>query len=217
MRLGRGSPQGRPDRARHRQPAWWHRQGRARRRVRIRPRSRRGPSGRRRHRGCGRPRRTCRGWLRRLRRRHRDPGHHGSRRQGGPRARSAQAHAEPQDRHRHQRHRPDRRRVQGRQGGVPHRQGRQHPRADRQGQLRAEGAARELPRRASTRCSGPSRRRQRASTSSRSPCLRRWVPACASTPTASRSPRKSSPRKRRTAGCATVCHGERGNGGGLGR
>ena len=45
--------------------------------------------------------------------------------------------AEPEDRHRHPGRRPRRRRVQGRQGRVPHRPLRQRARHHRQGQLRA--------------------------------------------------------------------------------
>ena len=59
--------------------------------------------------------------LPRLRRRDRDARPDGPGRQARPRARPARAHAEPEDRHGHQRRRQDRRRVQGRQGRVPHR------------------------------------------------------------------------------------------------
>ena len=73
--------------------------------------------------------------LPRLRRRDRDARPDGPGRQARPRARSARPDAEPEDRHRHHRRRQDRRRVQGRQGRVPHRPLRQRARADRQGEL----------------------------------------------------------------------------------
>ena len=56
--------------------------------------------------------------------------------QARPHARTARAHAQPEDGHRHQRRRQDRRGVQGGQGRVPHRPPRQRARADRQGELR---------------------------------------------------------------------------------
>ena len=71
----------------------------------------------------------------RLRRRHRHARPHAARRPARPHARPPGSDAEPEDRHRHRRGRQGRRRVQGRQGRVPHRSVRQHPRADRQGEL----------------------------------------------------------------------------------
>ena len=65
----------------------------------------------------------------RLRRRHRHARPDGPGRQARPRARPPRPHAEPQDRHGHHRRGQGRRRVQGRQGRVPHRPLRQRPRA----------------------------------------------------------------------------------------
>ena len=69
---------------------------------------------------------------------------------------------------------------QGRQGGVPRRQDRHHPRAGRQDVVR--DATRWWPTRtrSSTASSRRSRRRPRASTSRASRCRRRWVRASAS-------------------------------------
>ena len=92
--------------------------------------------------------------------------------------------AQPEDRHRHPGRRPRRRRVQGRQGRVPHRPLRQRARAARQGQLRADRAGGATSAPCSTSCSGPSRHPPRAATSRRSRCRRRWAPASRSTPTA---------------------------------
>ena len=100
-----------------------------------------------------------------------------------PGARPARADAEPEDRHRHQRRRPCGHRVQGRQGRVPHRPLRQHPRAARQGELRAAPRWRPTSGPCSTSCSGPSRRRPRGATCARSRSRRRWAPACTSTST----------------------------------
>ena len=161
----RRPPQGRPDDPRHRVAAARHRQERARA-----PCSPQGDAAREargggcRRRRLRRPHRADRGRLPRLRRRHRHPRPHGPGRQARPHPRAARPDAEPEDRHRHQRGRQDRRRVQGGQGRVPHRPLRQRARADRQGELRRHGAARELPRPCSTSCCGPSPRRPRAGT-----------------------------------------------------
>ena len=113
-----------------------HRQGRPRRGVRPGRRRHRGPRRRRRLRGRRRPRRRGRGRHARLRRRHRHPRPHAPGRQARPGARPPRPDAEPQDRHGHHRRGQGRRRLQGRQGRVPHRPLRQRARADRQGQLR---------------------------------------------------------------------------------
>ena len=99
--------------------------------------------------------------------------------------------AQPEDRHGHHRRRQGRRRVQGRQGRVPHRPLRQRARAARQGQLRARRAGGATSAPCSTSCSGRSRHRPRAATCARSPCRPRWAPASTSTPVV--SARKSEP------------------------
>ena len=158
-------------------------QGRPGRRVRRRRRRRRGPG-----RGCRlrrrrRPRRRGRGRHARLRRRHRHARPHAAGRPARPHPRPAWPDAEPQDRHRHHRRRQGRRRVQGRQGRVPHRPLRQRPRA--RSARPASSPTRWSPTSApcSTSSSGPSRPRPRAATSRASRSLRPWAPASTSTPT----------------------------------
>ena len=111
----------------------------------VRRRSQRGPRGRCRPRRRRRPRRPGRGGQVRLRRGHRHARHDAARRSARPRARPAWSDAQPEDRHRHQRRRPGRVGVQGWQGRVPHRPLRQHPRAARQGELRAGCTRGQLP------------------------------------------------------------------------
>ena len=65
------------------------------------------------------------------------PRPHADRRPPGPGARPPGPDAQPQVGHRHPRRGQGRRRVQGRQGRVPHRPLRQRGRADRQGVVRA--------------------------------------------------------------------------------
>ena len=106
---GRRPAQGRPDGARHRQPAARHRQDRPRRGVRRRRQGRGGQGRRRRHRRQRRPDRKDPGRLPGLRRRDRDAGSDGQGRPHRPRARPARPDAEPEDRHRHPRRRQGRR------------------------------------------------------------------------------------------------------------
>ena len=178
-----------------------HRQGRPRRRVRLRRGRPGGPRRRCRHRRRRRPRRRDREGQHGLRRRHRHARHDAARRSPRSRARPAWPDAEPEDRHRHPGRRPRRRRVQGRQGRVPHRPLRQRARHHRQGQLRAGRAGDATSAPCSTSCSAPSRPRPRAATCARSRCRRPWAPASRSTPPAcvprSATPTSSSRRYRR--------------------
>ena len=127
----------------------------------------------------------------RLRRRDRDARPHADGRQARPGARSPWPHAEPQDRHGHQRRGPGGQRVQGRQGRVPHRPPRQRARAARQGELPDRVAAHELRRRARRAAAGQARLGQGQVPEARSRSRRRWGPASRSTP---RTPDPRTPR-----------------------
>ena len=70
---------------------------------------------------------------------------------------------------------------QGRQGGVPRRQDRHHPRAGRQDVVRRPTRSSPTRTRSSTASSRRSRRRRRASISRASRCRRRWARASGST------------------------------------
>ena len=129
----------------------------------------------------------------RLRRRHRHARPDAAGRPPRPRARPPWPDAEPQDRHRHHRRRQGRRRVQGRQGRVPHRPLRQRARAARQGQLRT-------PRRCSTNFSAVLDELQRAKPASAKGTLPAgndhrvvdaWAPASRSIRHATRTPGRS--------------------------
>ena len=104
--------------------------------------------------GRRRPGRPDRGRDARLRRRHRHARPDAAGRPARPHARPPWPDAQPEDRHGDDRGRQGRRRVQGRQGRVPHRPLRQRPRADRQGELRRRRAGRQLPRRARRAAAG---------------------------------------------------------------
>ena len=84
-------------------------------------------------------------------------------------------------------------RDQGRQGGVPRRQDGDRARPGRQGLLRRREAARERAGAHRQRAQAPSRRRPRASTSSRSRCRPPWVPGVSRRP---RRRSRPSPRAR---------------------
>src|SRR6185436_6243472 len=129
-----GRPEARrPDGARHGRPAARPRQEQARARD-CRRREAEGSPGSRRRRGRRRgDGRQDPGRLHGLRRRRRDPGHDACGRQARQGARPARPDAEPEDRHGHGRHRQGGARNQGRQGRVPRRQDRHHPRAGREG------------------------------------------------------------------------------------
>ena len=111
-------------------------QGGAAGRLRQGRQGARGAGGRRRHRRCRGPGREDPGRLHGLRQGARHPRHDG--RGGPPRegARAARPDAEPEGGHRHHGHRPRGEGAEGRQGGVPGREGRDRPRAVRQGLLR---------------------------------------------------------------------------------
>ena len=123
-----------------------------------------GPRRRRRHRRRRRPGRRDREGQHGLRPRHRHARHDAARRSPRPRARPAWPDAEPEDRHRHPRRRPCRRRVQGRQGRVPHRPLRQRARARSARPASSPTRSRPTSVPCSTSCSAPSRRRPRAAT-----------------------------------------------------
>ncbi len=105
----------------------------------------------------------------------------------GPHAGPPRADAEPEGRHGHVRRHARRARGQGGQDRVPRRQGRQHPRPDRQGLVRA--SKRSKP---TSGLHGPvvrsGRRPRRACTSATSRSRARWGPGSRSTrhPTAGR-------------------------------
>ena len=117
----------------------------------------RGRRGRGRWRG---PRQEDRGRLARFRRRPRDARHDGHRRPPGPHPRPARADAQPQVGHDHLRPRASDQRGQGWPRGVQGRQGRYHPHALRQGQLRAAAAGREPGRAGRRDQPRPAERRQ---------------------------------------------------------
>ena len=177
----RRPPQGRPDDPRHRVAA-----ERAPARTcasRCSPRATRPARPRRRVPTSSAPTTSSRdrGRLPRLRRRDRHARPHAAGRQARPHARPARPDAEPEDRHRHQRRRQGRRRVQGGQGRVPHRPVRQRARADRQGRA-------STPTRCSTNYQAVLDEMLRAKPAASkgryiraSACRRRWARACGST------------------------------------
>ena len=134
--------------------------------------------------------------LDRLRRRGGDARHDARRRTPRQGARPARPDAEPEDRHRDAERRAGDQGDQGRQGGVPRRQDRHHPRAGRQDVVPDREPRRRTRTRSSTASSRRSRRRPRASTSSQSPCPPRWGRASRSTPRTSTSGRSSTRGRR---------------------